>query len=438
MDMNKHFVDLFIDEKEAIIENINLQEEKLFNLELPGLNKIVADLKRINIIFLHYSEMNISNIIEIFHQKITNSNNFDFQYVNQEINTKNSKLFSNTNPEYKKLLKLNRNCVNIFIFEYDDVYFIPLLNELCMNLNANFLSYLFIINHNITREIDISYFKKIHQSHIYFFLYSNEIFQEIIKKFQKIQNQMKKNYSLYLINKLKYNRIINEYNKLYKYELFDVSEDNKSPYLENIVEHYKDLFVEKIKQDLSFYLTLSLKDKNIIKISFKSELLKIIDEESFINDFLEDNPLINDLKESISKFLDVLFENNNEEFNEIFKKDDILTVDGVPYMFQNNITKDEEKIDKAIFSPEYKINEFNDFLKWFQKIDSDKKKKVESKYTQVSLLADEIKDNLKLFLKINNIKLYYKFFMPIILKSFGNELLNSLTYLIAQNENKVN
>ena len=107
-------------------------------------------------------------------------------------------------------------------------------------------------------------------------------------------------------------------------------------------------------------------------------------------------------------------------------------------MFQNNITKDEEKIDKAIFSPEYKINEFNDFLKWFQKIDSDKKKKVESKYTQVSLLADEIKDNLKLFLKINNIKLYYKFFMPIILKSFGNELLNSLTYLIAQNENKVN
>ena len=96
------------------------------------------------------------------------------------------------------------------MYQYlDDIYFIHLLNELCNILNINFLSYLFIINHNITRKINISYFKIIYQNYIYFFLYSNEIFQEIITKFKKIQNQMKKNYSLYLINKVKYNTIIN-------------------------------------------------------------------------------------------------------------------------------------------------------------------------------------------------------------------------------------
>jgi len=46
-------------------------------------------------------------------------------------------------------------------------------------------------------EIDISYFNNFHKNHIYFFLYSNEILKEIIYKFEKIQRQMKKNYSLY-------------------------------------------------------------------------------------------------------------------------------------------------------------------------------------------------------------------------------------------------
>ena len=197
--------DLFIDEKESIIKNINLQAEKLFNLELPGFHKIVTDLNRINIIFLYYSEMNMNNIIK----------------------NKNSQLFSSTNSEYVKLVKFNKNCVNIFIFEYDDVYFIHLLNELCNIITINYLCYLFVFNHNSTREIDISYFNNFHKNHIYFFLYSNEILKVIINKYEKIQNQMKKNYSLYLTNRVKYYSITNEYNKLYKYEIFDDKEDKK-------------------------------------------------------------------------------------------------------------------------------------------------------------------------------------------------------------------
>ena len=73
-------------------------------------------------------------------------------------------------------------------------------------------------------------------------------------------------------------------------------------------------------------------------------------------------------------------------------------------------------------------------------VDSDKKKKVETfrKYIQVSLLADDIKNNLKLSLKIINIKLYYRFFMSVALKSLGDSLLNSLSYLIVENEDKEN
>ena len=63
---------------------------------------------------------------------------------------------------------------------------------------------------------------------------------------------MKKNYSLYLINRVKYNKIINEYNKSYKYEIFDDIDGKKSLNLENYIEQYKDLFFEKIKQDLFF------------------------------------------------------------------------------------------------------------------------------------------------------------------------------------------
>ena len=135
---------------------------------------------------------------------------------------------------------------------------------------------------------------------------------------------MKKNYSLYLTNRVKYNSITNENNKLYKYEIFDDKEDKKYSDLGDIIEQYKNLFVENIKQDLCFYLTLSLKDKNKIEISFKSDLLKIIDEESAINDFLDENTLINDFKTIICSFLDVLYENNNDDqFNETFKNDDI-------------------------------------------------------------------------------------------------------------------
>ena len=75
--------------------------------------------------------------------------------------------------------------------------------------------------------------------------------------------------------------------------------------LKNNTGKFKDLFVKKIKQDLSFNLTLSLEDKNNIKISFISELLKILNEESFISDFLDDNPLIDDFKTIISNYLDV-------------------------------------------------------------------------------------------------------------------------------------
>ena len=156
---------MFIENKTIIIENIELPTEKIFYLELPGLDKIVTDLNRINIIILHYSKMYMNNIIKNLQQKIINSNVFDFQYENKILN-KNYKLFSSINSEYRELTKNNKNCINIFIFEFNDKYFLPLLIELCNNLKVNFLSYLFIINHNNTEKIKISYFVHFHQNHI--------------------------------------------------------------------------------------------------------------------------------------------------------------------------------------------------------------------------------------------------------------------------------
>ena len=115
---------MFIESKTIIIENLELPTEKIFYLELPGLDKIVTDLNRINIIILHYSKMYMNNIIKNLQQKIINSNVFDFQYENKIVN-KNYKLFSSINSEYRELTKNNKNCINIFIFEFNDKYFLP-------------------------------------------------------------------------------------------------------------------------------------------------------------------------------------------------------------------------------------------------------------------------------------------------------------------------
>ena len=61
---------------------MNLQAEKLFNLELSGFHQIVTDLNRINIIFLYNSEMNMTNIIKNLQKEISNSNVFEFRYAN--------------------------------------------------------------------------------------------------------------------------------------------------------------------------------------------------------------------------------------------------------------------------------------------------------------------------------------------------------------------
>ena len=44
--------------------------KKLFDLEFPGLNKIITDLNKISIIFLNYSEMRY--IIKNLQEKINN------------------------------------------------------------------------------------------------------------------------------------------------------------------------------------------------------------------------------------------------------------------------------------------------------------------------------------------------------------------------------
>ena len=440
--INNKFVNLFFNEKDTIIQNVDLATKNLFLLKLSGLEKIVTNINQISIIFLHYTQLNIN--INYLQKNIDNSTVFDFKYKNI-LRYNNDNLFLFSNPEYEKLIQFNKNknSINFVVFEYDDIYFIPLLNKLCDKLNINYLSYLFIINQKNVRKMDISYFSFFHTKHIYF---SNNILQEIIDKFKNIKNQMEKNFSLYTINRVKYNKIIREYNQLYKYEIFNDNDGKKPLDLENNIELYKELFVEKIKQDLAFYLTLSLKDKNKIEITFKSEIIKLIDDESLINDFLENNTLINDFINVMCDFMDVLYENNNDQqFDENFKLDDILTINGVPYIFQSKVENNEKKNDTTtLVENKNKLNDVvnkkeiknDDGIDLLEEFNFDSGNKIKCKYIQVSLLADDIKDNLKLSLKLINFKLYYKFFMSIVLKSFRDSFLNSIAFLIVENEDK--
>ena len=101
----------------------------------------------------------------------------------------------------------------------DDYVFVSLLSK---NIINNYLSYLYFITKK-ENSFDSIYF---HNSHIKTFINHKGIEDDIVKDIENRFEEIQNNYKNYLITNRKYTRILEEYNKLFKYTLM-TSEYNK-------------------------------------------------------------------------------------------------------------------------------------------------------------------------------------------------------------------
>ena len=289
-----------------------------------------------------------------------------------------------------------------------------------------------------------------HNSHVKKYIYHQEIENDIKKDIENSLEEIQDNYKNYLIINRKYTRILDEYNKLYKYTLM-TSEYNKinkekMRYKELINEH-KQLLIEKIAQDISFIISLTLKYKNNIKDLIKEDLESIINKtnENVIQLFLNEKSIIKELSNILNDFMKNLEENDK---NSIYKN---LTEEEKNFKYEEEIIS-EDGIQKIYKDDDSDENEINDIIEDESKIVNEEKKEEfcnnisvgDNKIINIdeNILKDEIstensfkvdfniqdiEDKLKYSIILINLKLYYKFFYNEISKIFINNVLRVLS-----------
>ena len=224
----------------------------------------------------------------------------------------------------------------------EDYAFASLLSK---NIINNYLSYLYFIT---KKEIsfDSIYF---HNSHIKTFIYHKEIENDIKKDIENRFEEIQNNYKNYLINNRKYTRILEEYNKLFKYTLmtseYNKINEEKKKFKELINEH-KQLLIEKIAQDISFIISLTLKNKNNIKKLIKEDLDSIINKtnENVIKLFLNTQIIIKDLSNILHDLMKNLEENDknsiyknlSEEEKNFKYEEEIISEDGIQKIYKDD------------------------------------------------------------------------------------------------------
>ena len=111
-------------------------------------------------------------------------------------------------------------------------------------------------------------FQYFNPKHIKYYKYESQIENKIKDDIIAMSKEIERNYENFLIYNVKYNKILDEYDKSYQYMVMndDVKNNLKKGKItfKNIVEEHTQLLIDKISQDISFILSLSIKNKKLI------------------------------------------------------------------------------------------------------------------------------------------------------------------------------
>ena len=281
-------------------------------------------------------------------------------------------------------------------------------------------------------------------NHIKTFKYHKGIENDIKKDIENRFEEIQENYKNYLITNRKYIKILDEYNKQYQYTLI-ISENiiikkEKMKFKELINEH-KQLLIEKIAQDISFIISLSIVNKNKIKELIKEDLESIIKDtnDNVIQLFLNTQTIIEELSNIINDFMKNLAENdqnsiykNLSEEEKNYKYDEeIFSEDGIQKIYKDD-DSDENESNEIIEDGSKNVNKvkvegiFNNFGVVDNKINNNQnitEDQISTENTfKIDFLIQEIEDKLKYSIILINLKLYYKFFSTVISKIFVNNV----------------
>ena len=461
--LTNKFTSVFFDRESQINKYMNINFVEHFGKF--GLEKVSFDYE-INIISLHPKNENIETryFKELEKDKSHTIKFYDLDY------TYNSK-FSSFEKVKNDLIKKRKKKIYIIISLFKLMNDITFLNIVSSNLITNFLSYLFIIN---TENLSPNTFKflEFHPKHVQIFEYSENLEKNIKKIIENKYQEIRNNYTKYLLNNVKYTKIIDEYNQTFKYKLIVPKsnfQNEKKIKFEDIIKEHKQFLFEKISQDISFFIALSIENKDEIKNIIEEDLELVINEnnKTIINQFLKKQNITDELNKNLKKYIKILIDNNNniinKDLNEVEQKekleenkqknekeegkiynhlykyyDEIISINGIPKIYddeeEDEINDEENSIDDD--SGEDLINISNDESNnYFKKKNQEDLDKIDEEDNfKIQLLIEEIKDQLRYLIELINFKLYYKFFSSFISKIFINATTRLLSKKVLDEE----
>ena len=466
---------LFFDKEYEISEYLNVKLEVLHQFQLYENIKFDHE---INIILLHPKNKSINKevFMELKNKKLKenceiNIYDFDYNYNSSNINS--------FEAHEKELTKKPNKKIYIIIFYYnlwEDQYCALTLSK---KLISNYLSYIYFIS---TKEKNILSSKYFIDSHIKIYKYSEGIENVIKKDIENKFNEIENNYKIFLINSIKYTRILDEYNKSYKYKLITSLSNNNDKKgkieFKEIINEHNQLLIEKISQDISFIISLSIENKDKIKILIENDLKTIIEKnnENIIGLFLKNQTITKELSGIMVNFIKNIEENDDnsiyknltEEEKNFKYSDEIISINGIHEIYKDDESEDEDEneknenidninnnIDNNIINSNIDnkdniiinkdinniYNKKNDIKNSFSKniennksdIISDKKgdslvKETKGENTfEIDLFTKEIEDKLKDSIILINLKFYYSLFYNTISKIFINNALKRIS-----------
>ena len=228
----------------------------------------------------------------------------------------------------------------------------------------------------------------------------------------------------------------------------DKNNNLKNKSLKDIIEEHESLFIKKISQDISFYLGLTTENNKYIENLLKQDILNIVENKELIDEFIQENKVTIDLKDTLNKLFIILKENNNnnkmnlneEEISGNISQGEIISLNGIHQLYEDEneieegsmmvdeIDEGDNDINDSLLDINLieKIRTQNENIKKGDNKENIKSNEISQNNSQIDdennfkidYLVDEVKDNIRYSLTLITLKLYYKFFLSMISKIF--------------------
>ena len=453
--MMNELTSLFFEKEKEINQYINYTFDAFNKIKIS--EKINFDYE-INIILLYEKNDNLDkkSFLVLNDNKIYNIKVYDLEYDG------NLFCFNSFEKVKADLIKKRNKKIFIIIFKFDKMNYFTFLNTPSRNLITNYLSYLYFITQK-NYQSDSFELIEFHKNHIKIYKDIEHVEKVIINDIENKFEVIKNNYHKFFINNLKYNKILEEYNKSYKYKIMIPAGNNnineKQIDYENKINEHKQLLIEKISQDISFFLSLSIQNKNNIKTLIEKDFESIINtnDNNVIDLFLENQTITNELRDIMNKFITIIKDNNNNKINMDLSDEEekgemdillnkyyneIISINGIQEIYDDDEDCEDNKIDEKESISDNGEDIFNNSdvdedSNKFKNNNEDKTTKNETDKEnnfKINYLIEEIKYNLKYSIKLINLKLYYKFFSNVISKIFINDVSKLISQKVIETE----